>query len=174
MAIELIKVPTGFKISQLLVEQPDPSLLKAFVSGTLTVEQVDSTKLKVRTRKILPAIADLDAIEDVIGQEIGAAAAANACTLLSTGVTAGKIWIVTSIIAYNNSGTVERIQISRLANAIPYMVNSKATLVKWQSVDFHGILVLDDGEKIQATFENCQGATDFCYLYYTGYQISKY
>ena len=121
-----------------------------------------------------PAIADLNAIEDVIEEDITDNAVANNLNLTGTAVTAGKLWVITVISAVNVAGTVERITIFKLINAVSYHIISKATLVKHESVDFYGILVLNAGEELYVEFAGCQGATDACFFSYLGYQIDKY
>lgn len=121
-----------------------------------------------------PAIADLDAIEDVIQQEISQDAVANAAILTGTGVTAGKLWIVTSICAYNNDGTAVSIYLIKTIGTTSYAITRKETLARRESVDFHGIIVLNSGEKLAGVFGGTEGATDNCRFYYCGYQIDKH
>lgn len=135
----------------------------------------ESNQVKWRgTLKIYPAIADLDAIEDTIQQVVTGDAVSNVCTLDSVGVTAGKIWIITLISAYNNDGTAGRVRLLKRIAAVDYMLISKITVALRESVDFHGVLILNSGEKIRAYLNAIQGATDTCFLIYNGYQIDKY
>ena len=93
---------------------------------------------------------------------------------LSSGATAGKLWIITSMSGYNDGGSAGRAYLAKLINTTAYEVTSEITLGRWEGIHFHGILILDSGEKIQAYFGATEGATDLCYLFYNGYQIDKY
>lgn len=124
--------------------------------------------------KIYPAIADLDAIEDVIEFKLHQNAVGNEATLESSDPDFGKLWIITSITAFNNGGTTEIIRLAKLINANYYIIQQGVDVPLRRAVVFHSWLVLDSGEKLQAYFSGCQGATNSCRFYFTGYQIAKY
>ena len=153
----------------------DLKILASIAAGEkITVEQATHASLKGDVYKPSPAIADLDAIEDVIREHkenLNCAAGGN--TLTFTTVTVGKLWVVTNVLAYADPGTPTYIKIEtwRVADIVPvrrgYNPGANGEVI------FNGILVIDAGDILKVYFSGMAAGNDI-FADIMGYQVDKY
>lgn len=135
----------------------------------------ESNQVKWRgVRKVDPAIADLDAIEDVIGeQKYTTNASAGTNTLSHTAVPSGKIQIITNILAVATVGTPSRVEVVAVIDAVSVMLRYKLTPGQGEETLWTGEVFLDATDYIKVIFYGMTAGDDI-FSWVVGYQIDKY
>lgn len=129
---------------------------------------------KIYIHKPLPAIADLDAIEDFV-QEAKENANCSVGTnyLTFTAVPSGKIRLITNILAIAILGNPNYVRIDRVANSNEYWIRRKDNPGVGTEVLYNRLVILNAGDYVQVVFSS-MASGDVIYAYIVGYQVSKY
>lgn len=133
-----------------------------------------SEDIPVTTRKLAPAIGDLQAVKDRYGAGISVDNVD--CSVVGTvalpAVTAGEIWVVTTINAANETTICDIILRARVAGN--WMeIKGIYSVEPGIKVSWGGMIVLVNPDFIRCEFE-LGGALDTVNAYVTGYKIGAY
>lgn len=126
------------------------------------------------TLKIYPAIADLQAIKDVLKKAVEETDQ-NCVTshrVLSPGVTAGELWIVTSLTATNQTSMCD-IEFELFDPPLYYDIAGFYSIDVNITKHLQGLWVLKEDDKIGADFRY-GGASDDLIITLTGYIVGVY
>lgn len=174
-----LKVEVVLKaLSEIIVKQGTASDLKALVSladgSTIEVLQDTHGDLKADSYKPFPAIADLNAIEDVISeQEVNTNCSAGTNHLTFTAVPEGKIQIITNVAGWSEVGAPAYILIYAVIDGVARVLRRMKAPGENVEVIFNGKVILDDDDYIKVSFTEML-ANDDIVADIVGYQIDKY
>ena len=91
-------------------------------------------------------------------------------TVESTAVPTGELWVVESILAYNASSTVTRISLNAHDGTTAMMLDLAASPTAYTPCKYHGELVLQAADKIQAVYVGNTNL-DLLRFYIWGYKL---
>ena len=128
----------------------------------------------VGTRKVDPAIGDLQAIEEVLQFFDQKVLTATATYIVTFGpVPTGKIWMISNALAYSiNPGSAIRIDVVE-NTTIKTRLDYKITTTSYTFCGYPAVIVLDEGQHLSFEFygySNTNTVISTC----VGYQIDKY
>ena len=136
------------------------SVMKGDYGGSLQTIKLDSEHRMLA--RVLPTV------DDILKDYVCDVATEMYLTLTETAVPAGKIWKITNMVAYNQTGHSEYIK----AGITPLFSKMVVDIPKLSSLQWNGEIWLDEGDTLSAYFH---GITigDNCELLYNGIQMNK-
>ena len=153
----------------------DLKMLASIAAGEkITVEQAAHASLKGDAYKPSPAIADLDAIEDVIRIDLSNTNCPRGENTLSFPVVpAGKIWIVTNVLAWVVGAWFYEIEIIAVVGGTDCWLRRFFEAASNQEIIFNGKAFLNEGDRIKAVFD-FMGLGEDIFANLKAKQIDKY
>jgi len=108
---------------------------------------------------------------DVYGEEQSiASTAAGTNVLLFSQVPEGEVWVVTNISGVSSDTNVTLCQLETTVDGIPIVLRRAVYTVVYQTVDWQGMLVMKEGDRVRVSFTTCL-ATKYVGGYAVGYKM---
>lgn len=127
----------------------------------------------VGARKVWPALGDRQAPFDSYRErEYVANAPAGQNILTATAVTAGNIWIIEHMLAYNETSAITRLELALWYDGGYVYLRRDVTVAANTEIVWTGQLTLVEGEYVGAVFSGCN-LNDNIALEIAGYKVAE-
>lgn len=134
-----------------------------------------NTAFNTITKKLTPAISDLQAIEKVIKYNYrGLAGGTGAINKDTPAVPAGKLWMVTQAIMWNHSGTTGSFYFKIMATAQEHWCGILITPAQLVCLELPQGFVMEPDEYFRFMFNAPAGAGNTIVCNFRAYQVNQY